>query len=1102
MRSQRSSKWLGFVSVLTVTLFLGQTLLMDASLAWSADLIPGGDQAAPQGSARTPDAVAGQTGDQWEVTSAPQDASSNSTTYFPSGRIQSVADPAAKTVTHYTDDALNRASAIIYEDGAEEKITAYHGDTDQIKTVERRDKDKVLTHTLNYTYETVGGVQQTNLSVVGLTSMNYDMSYTRGLDGSVALKRFTLKVGSAPYAVTDPTEVYGASRLEISSWDNFLKTMLGSQVGQVSFDLTDPQAVSAVSRINNYFEAPSQVISSGWNAQSGLLTAAIQIGGYDPSASEWSIALEPSRQGSLMPFEVRSLGAKRTSAITYTDINKPQVNAEKITYKIAEFDHRGLATQISGYERIGNLDGTLLQVATGTERSDYQVFDLDGRGVVKRVRTSYSSDLTKPGYFGGHQAIANYEYGRFGNEYKSVRQTVQGPYGTEEFITDYAVFDEKAYVKFSGYKSADGSSTEEVTTEHVVIAGQVFEKHIASRSARPFQGVLTTTVSDVVMEHEVVGGHPVMISRSQVSTTTNSRDGIAIDESVNRDLIQDRYEMRDGVLTRFIRRAASLTESKNFTDLSVRRTYTQNTTLSGELTPGVYGGGLERVSMSDGITSTRQISNYSQIVARNPRVSAVLASLADLLTGAPATGDRNTYDPRTGALVQTVYINGDIKKFDSNGLVTSFMEAASGTTTTYHSGTNRIKSVTTQAGTRTFYDASGAMTRREEKNGDYELFNTSGIRIFSFEAATGKRIDYNPSTGLPVTTADGTGRVIVSDAQGHTIQDYVVTGEIQDSRQRKIKTVFSDGSYMITTYRDEPGVSASAVHSETYFSNDHQRTRTLVYNSIGTQIRWMVTGDARNLDCFFDECWKEDMGFDADWDAMNLKPAKVALIEFDGGSGHAAAVAGITRGITGSATVFSANDHIKVIEAIRTAATAGYRVINLSLEFMRSNIVGWGSALGYNADQAIVEFKSILQDAVNFARGLGATIVAAAGNQGSDFSVLAELDGVISVGSTDMKNNRVSTSGFGQALDFMAVGYKVLSQGQLWSGTSFAAPMISGMIASLSLLPNGSGGFFSESQILGAMRSTATDLGTSGWDQFFGWGKAHAGRALRSLLGL
>src|SRR3989339_327495 len=192
--------------------------------------------------------------------------------------------------------------------------------------------------------------------------------------------------------------------------------------------------------------------------------------------------------------------------------------------------------------------------------------------------------------------------------------------------------------------------------------------------------------------------------------------------------------------------------------------------------------------------------------------------------------------------------------------------------------------------------------------------------------------------------------------------------------------------------------------------------------------------------------------------------------------------------------------------AIIYAANNGAKVINAS----------WGG----------IGNSPIIEDAVNYAHDIiGSVFIAAAGNDNVDlfYDYPGNLDNAIAVASTDQDDLKSDFSNWGDKLDISAPG----GGSTVWSdtektyinilstraqgtdmygdgekivgekyyrarGTSMAAPHVSG-IASLiyALKPT-----FSSRIVEKILYNSANDLGTTGWDKYFGNGRVNARKAV------
>lgn len=218
-------------------------------------------------------------------------------------------------------------------------------------------------------------------------------------------------------------------------------------------------------------------------------------------------------------------------------------------------------------------------------------------------------------------------------------------------------------------------------------------------------------------------------------------------------------------------------------------------------------------------------------------------------------------------------------------------------------------------------------------------------------------------------------------------------------------------------------------------------------------------------------------------------------------NGHGTMVSGIIAANTNNGTGIAGADWnckimpVKVLDAdgdgyvsdmaegITYAVDHGANVINMSL--------------GCESD------SQTLQDAVNYAYEHNVLVVASTGNSNNAVKYPAADEHVLAVGSVGSDKVRSSISCYGEQIDVVAVGDNVVStyingttnSYGLGSGTSFAAPYVTGLV-SLMLSENSQ---LTPDEITTDIEETATDLGDSGWDQYYGYGLISYTSALNAV---
>ena len=218
-------------------------------------------------------------------------------------------------------------------------------------------------------------------------------------------------------------------------------------------------------------------------------------------------------------------------------------------------------------------------------------------------------------------------------------------------------------------------------------------------------------------------------------------------------------------------------------------------------------------------------------------------------------------------------------------------------------------------------------------------------------------------------------------------------------------------------------------------------------------------------------------------------------------NGHGTAVAGLIGAASGNGTGMASvawktsilpvrvlgkdgsGSHSDIVDGIVWATDQGADVINLSLG-------GTGSSV-------------TLQNAVNYAWSKGVVIVAAAGNNGDSVPCYpGACTNVVAVSATDSSDIRTSWSNYGSYIDIAAPGSNILTLSGTSSygamdGTSFSSPLTAGVVA----LMRAANPALSNANIVNALLTNADDLGASGKDNDFGYGRINARRAVAAVSG-
>ncbi|SNY65729.1 S8 family peptidase [Paractinoplanes atraurantiacus] len=221
--------------------------------------------------------------------------------------------------------------------------------------------------------------------------------------------------------------------------------------------------------------------------------------------------------------------------------------------------------------------------------------------------------------------------------------------------------------------------------------------------------------------------------------------------------------------------------------------------------------------------------------------------------------------------------------------------------------------------------------------------------------------------------------------------------------------------------------------------------------------------------------------------------------------GHGTHVAGTIAALTGNGVgVASIAPGVRILP-IRTLDAQGRGVMSDTA----SGIV-WAADHGadvINMSLGGTSQVSAVTTAISYARGKGVTVVAAAGNSrasGSPTSYPGADPGVIGVAATDSADKVATFSNQGSYVDVAAPGVNIastyptgLGSYTYMSGTSMASPHV----AAVAALLKGYNRNLTPDQVQAALESSAVDLGTTGKDTDFGYGRIDAAAALAKVTG-
>ncbi len=214
--------------------------------------------------------------------------------------------------------------------------------------------------------------------------------------------------------------------------------------------------------------------------------------------------------------------------------------------------------------------------------------------------------------------------------------------------------------------------------------------------------------------------------------------------------------------------------------------------------------------------------------------------------------------------------------------------------------------------------------------------------------------------------------------------------------------------------------------------------------------------------------------------------------------GHGTKVAGVVAAASNNGLGVTSIAWKSVLMPVRISRPDGwayYSTIAQGLTWAADN-----GARVANISYAVSGSYSV-KSAADYMKSLGGLVAVAAGNSGQNESY-APSSALVSVAATTSSDNRASWSSYGDFVDLSApgVGIWTTSRGGGFSppsGTSFSSPVTAAVIA-LMMAANPS---LSPSELETILWNTALDLGSSGYDIYYGNGRVDAAMAVEVALG-
>ncbi len=213
-------------------------------------------------------------------------------------------------------------------------------------------------------------------------------------------------------------------------------------------------------------------------------------------------------------------------------------------------------------------------------------------------------------------------------------------------------------------------------------------------------------------------------------------------------------------------------------------------------------------------------------------------------------------------------------------------------------------------------------------------------------------------------------------------------------------------------------------------------------------------------------------------------------------NGHGTAVAGAAAATTNNSAGIASVAGSAMIMPIRIADANAYAYWSTVAQGLT-----WAADKGANVANISyngVSSSSAVQNAAQYFKNKGGVTVVAAGNSGGE-ELIAASDTMVSVAATDSSDVKNSFSSYGKYVDIAAPGINIWTtvrggSYQQWWGTSMASPIVAGTIALMKV----ANPTLCAADLEKLLFSSAVDLGTAGWDSYYGNGRVNVAAAVQA----